>query len=132
MPQLYRIDFDDRVDTIGLGATIDNVWRRWDLGINYRYSKGEGDIRNTDLSPGGGSTAFPTLSNELHHIELSAAYDLKKHTRPKLAAIYQELTARDWAVDGVSPYPDNRLLTLGNDSEDYDVFAFMIALQHRF
>jgi len=129
---LYRVDYEDRVDTIGLGAEIKNVWKRWDLAVNYRYSMGEGDISHTDIIPTGSPTAFPTLSNDLHHLELSASYDLSKKMQLKVAALYEELTTEDWVVDGVSPYPDNRLLTLGNDSEDYDAWAFVIAVRHEF
>lgn len=128
----YSVDFDDRVDTLGLGANADDVWNGWDLGINYRYSKGTGDIVQTDLGPIGNRSAFPTLKNELHAVELSAAHDLNKRARLKLALIYERLEAEDWAIDGVSPLPDDRLLTLGNDSEDYDVMAFGIAVQYRF
>ena len=129
---LYRVDFDDRIDTVGLGANLADVANGWDLGISYRYSKGTGDISLTDLDPVRASSTFPTLENELHSVELSAAYDLNKRTRLKFAAIYEQLTAEDWAVDNVSPLPDSRLLTLGNESEDYDVVAFAVAVQYRF
>ncbi len=129
---LYRVDFKDRVDTLGFGVDIKNAWKSWDLAVNYRYSQGEGDIAHTDLIPAGSATAYPTLSNEMHHLELSARYDLSSKTQLKLATIYEQLSAEDWAVDGVSPYPDNRLLTLGNESEDYDTWAFVVAVRHEF
>jgi MtrB/PioB family decaheme-associated outer membrane protein len=128
----YKVDYDDKIDTLGLGAHFDNVWKELDLGINYRYSKGTGEIDYTGLSPGLASNSYPDLENELHHIELSAAYDLKSNTRVKFSAIYESMRTDDWALDGIPPYPDRQLLTLGNDTEEYDVFAFMVALQHRF
>ena len=129
---LYRVDFEDRVDTLGFGIDIKNAWKSWDLAANYRYSVGEGDISHTDVIPTGSITSFPTLSNELHHLELSASYDLNKKMKLKLAAVYEKLTAEDWAVDGISPYPVNQLLTLGNESEDHDTWAFMLAIRHEF
>ena len=129
---LYRVDFADRVDTLGFGVDMKNVWKSWDLGVNYRYSMGEGDISHTDLAPAGSTIAFPTLSNELHHLELSARYDLNSKTQLKLAAVYEKLSAEDWAVDGVSPYPVDQLLTLGNESEDYDTWAFIVAVRQEF
>ena len=128
----YKIDYDDQVDTFGVGANIDNVWRGLDLGLNYRYSKGTGGIEYTNLGPLTGSSEYPDLMNKLHHIELSAGYDLKENTRLKLSAIYESMRTDNWAVDGVPAYPTNQLLTLGNDTEEYDVFAFMVAVQHRF
>jgi predicted porin len=128
----YKVDYDDKVDTFGMGASFDNVWKELDLGINYRYSKGTGEIDYTGLGAGTTSSSYPDLENELHHIELSAGYDIKKNTRVKFSAIYESMRTDDWAVDGISPYPDKHLLTLGNDTEEYDVFAFMVALQHRF
>ena len=128
----YRVDYDDKVDTFGMGANFEDVWKSWDLGVNYRYSKGIGEIDYTGLSPGLASNSYPDLENELHHIELSAAYDLKSNTRVKFSAIYESMRTDDWALDGISTYPDNQLLTLGNDTEEYDVFAFMVALEHRF
>ena len=128
----YKIDYDDKIDTFGVGASFDNVWKELDLGINYRYSKGIGEIDYTGLGAGATSSAYPDLENELHHIELSAGYDIKKNTRIKLSAIYESMRIDDWALDGIPPYPDNQLLTLGNDTEEYDVFAFMFAVQHHF
>ena len=128
----YKVDYDDKVDTFGMGANFEDVWKSWDLGVNYRYSKGIGEIDYTGLSPGLASNSYPDLENELHHIELSAAYDLKSNTRVKFSAIYESMRTDDWALDGISPYPDKQLLTLGNDTEEYDVFAFMVALEHRF
>jgi len=128
----YKINYDDKVDTIGLGARFDNVIKDWDLGIDYRYSKGTGETKYTNLSPASGSSSYPDLENRLHHVELSAGYDLKENTRVKFAAIYENMSSDDWAVDGVPAYPTKQLLTLGNDTEDYDVYAFMISIQHRF
>jgi len=129
---LYRVDFDDRIDTLGLSADIEDVWKGWDLGLAYTYSKGTGDIKHTGVSPASASISYPTLENELHRVELSAAVDMNKATRLKLAVIYEDLNAEDWALDGYSATPTNGLLTLGNDSEDFHVFAFMVALQYRF
>ncbi len=126
----YKVNYDDKVDTLGLGANFDDVWKSWDLGVNYRYSKGTGEIKYTGM--GTASNAYPDLENELHHVELSAAYDLKENTRVKFSAIYENMRSDDWALDGISAYPDNQLLTLGNDTEEYNVFAFMVAVQHRF
>ena len=128
----YRVDYDDKIDTFGVGANFDNVWKGLDLGISYRYSKGVGEIDYTGLGAGATSSDYPDLENELHRVELSAGYDIKQDTRIKLSAIYESMRTDDWALDGISPYPDNQLLTLGNDTEEYDVFAFMVALQHRF
>jgi len=128
----YRVDFDDRIDTLGLSADMDDVWRGWDLGLTYTYSKGRGDIEHTGLDTASPGIPYPTLENELQRVELSAAVDLNKTARLKLAVIYEDLTAEDWALDGYSATPTNGLLTLGNESEDYDVFAFMVALQYRF
>ena len=128
----YRVDYDDQIDTLGMGANFDNVWKSWDLGVSYRYSKGIGEIDYTGLSAGTASNSYPDLENELHHLELSAAYDLKENTRVKFSAIYESMRTDDWALDGIPPYPDRHLLTLGNDTEEYDVFAFMVALQHHF
>jgi len=129
---LYRVDFDDQIDTLGLSADMDDVWKGWDLGLTYTYSKGTGDIEHTGIDPGSAGISYPTLENELHRVELSAAVDVNKAARLKLAVIYEDLTADDWALDGYSATPTNGLLTLGNESEDYDVFAFMVALQYRF
>jgi predicted porin len=128
----YKVNYDDKVDTLGLGANFDDVWKSWDLGINYRYSKGTGEIKYTGLSTGTASNSYPDLENELHHVELSAAYDLKENTRVKFSAIYEHMRSDDWALDGIPAYPANQLLTLGNDTEEYNVFAFMVAVQHRF
>lgn len=129
---LYKVDFEDTVDTAGIGARVENLWNHWNVSINYRYSKGSGDIRYSDPSGLTAASSFPTLTNELHAVELSADYKLNKTTTIKVAMAYENLTAEDWALDNVGAYPANQLLTLGNESEDYDIFAFMIGMQYRF
>jgi predicted porin len=126
------VNYDDKVDTVGLGARFDNVYKGLDLGIDYRYSKGTGETKYSSQSLASGSSSYPDLKNRLHHIELSAGYDLKENTRVKFAAIYENMKTDDWAVDGVPAYPTNQLLTLGNDTENYHVYAFMVSVQHRF
>jgi MtrB/PioB family decaheme-associated outer membrane protein len=122
---LYRVDFDDQVDTLGLSADMTDLWKDWDLGLRYTYSKGTGDIEHS-------GAPYPTLENAMHRVELSGATDLNRSARLKLAVIYESLDAEDWAVDGFSATPTDRLVTLGNESEDYDVVAFLVALQYRF
>ncbi len=135
---LYAVDFDDAIDTIGFGVNVANVWNnRWDLGVNYRYSKGEGDIEHKDLVAPAASSEFPTLKNSLHAIELTANYRWSKQVTLKTAAVYEHFEAEDWAVDDLPALittgaGNERLLTLGTESEDYDVFALMIAVQYRF
>jgi predicted porin len=126
----YQVDFDDSVNTVGVGANIDNAWKLWDLGINYQYSGGTGEINYSNPARPGSS--YPDLRNDLHHVRMNAAYQVKKNTRINFSVIYENMRADDWALDGVPAYPVNQLLTLGNDTEDYDVFAFMVALQYRF
>ena len=128
----YKVDYDDKVDTVGLGARFSNVFKNWDLGLDYRYSQGTGETKYKNLGPATGSSSYPDLENRMHHVELSAGYQIKENTRVKFSAIYEHMKSDDWAVDGVSAYPSNQLLTLGNDTEDYDVYAFMISVQHRF
>jgi len=129
----WTADFDDTVDTVGLGAEFTGLWPRWDVGVDYLYSQGRGDISQATL-PAAALAPYPTVENDLHRLQLSAAYHWSKTTQVRLAAIYEHLDATDWAVDGVPvvlPGGGSSLL-LGNDSEDYDVVAFMVAIRHRF
>ena len=128
---LYEIIFDDTVKTMGVGFQLDDLGD-WTFGVNYRYSLGESDIRHRDLDAVGARSRFPTLQNELHAFEVNAGYRISKNTTVRLAAVYENLDAEDWAFDDVPPHPLNQLLTLGNESEDHDAYAFFVAVQHRF
>jgi MtrB/PioB family decaheme-associated outer membrane protein len=127
----WLADFDDTVDTIGLGGEFTGLWPRWDLAVDYLYSQGRGDITQT-------ASVYPTLENDLHRLQLAAAYRWSKATQLRLVAIYERLDATDWALDGAPLVVGGgggggaQALLLGNDSEDYDVVAFMFALRHRF
>lgn len=128
----WSADFDDTVHTIGLGGEFLGLWPRWDLGLDYLYSRGRSDI--SQQSSLGATTPFPALSNDLHRVQLAAGYRWSKSTRLRLMAVYEHLDASDWAVDGVPVVLGGGAgtLLLGNDSEDYDVMSFVVAVRHHF
>ena len=119
LPNWYA-DYDDTIDSIGLGIKQKNIRNKLDLGIDYTYSRSRGKIdfidRNVVLATG---LPFPETSADVHTIKLYADYRMKKNLKLRLNYTYEDYVSRDWALDGVTYDSIGRVLPLGEQSPDY-------------
>lgn len=127
----WRAAFDDAIDTLGVGAKITDLKGKLDLGVDYVYMAGDGDI---DLAHATINTVsqFPTLQNELQSIRLYALYRLKPEVELKLSYLREEFDSTDWALDGYSVDSVPNALLLGNTSPDYDEDLIIASVRYRF
>jgi len=75
---------------------------------------------------------FPDSSTKVHTLTLSADYRVKRNTSIRLGYLYEHYSSEDWAVDGVSPDSFSNLLTLGDESPNYDEHLFWASVVYRF
>ncbi len=127
----WQVDFDDDVDTFGVGVKVTGIKNKWDLGVDYVYMDGESDIR---LFDSGVPTSFPypTLNNRLHTIKLYAQYRLRKNLDFKLTFLHEAYDSTDWALDGLESDSVTDLVLLGDESPDYDNNVVIGSIRYRF
>jgi len=122
----WRVDFDDDIDTFGLGFKVTGIKGKFDVGLDYVYMDGESDIGLSDGSD------YPTLNNELQTIKLYALYRVRKDMDLQLTFVHESYDSTDWALDGLEPETVTDVLLLGDESPDYDVNVVTASIRYRF
>lgn len=126
----WRARFDDRVDTLGAGMQMTGIRGKWDVGLDYAYMKGRGEIDLTStVSP---ETQYPQLENDLHSVRVYAQYRMSKQLSLKLSYLYEKYDSTDWALDGYAPDSVTNTLLLGNESDSYDVDVVSLSMKYTF
>ncbi len=122
---------DDTAHTVGAGATWAVIRNRLDVGVDYTYTKTEGDF---DFTPGSALSAepLPTLDTKLHRLRLYGTYNLKKNTALNIGYWYQKYDSTDWAFDNVVPNTLANVITLGESSPDYDSHVIWGSVSFKF
>lgn len=130
----WQADFDDTIDTAGIGAKLTGLGR-WAIGADFVHSESVGEIKMTDLPGTSAVSQYPDNTTELNSVKLWTSYDYSKQLAYKLGYWFEAYRADNWAVDGLVPYdpalvPDS--LLLGNETLDYDVYVVTVSASYRF
>ena len=115
----WKAEFDDTVDTFGIGAQITKIRGKWDVGADLTYSKATGDADLTDLAATGTVGQYPDLKTELTRLKLWALYRYHYNLAFKLSYWYEDYDADNWAYDGLQPDSVTNALLLGEETQDY-------------
>ncbi|MDH3787581.1 MAG: MtrB/PioB family decaheme-associated outer membrane protein [Xanthomonadales bacterium] len=110
---------DDKINTWGLGLNGE-IGKKWTYGVDYVSSKSDGDILVDD---GGGQAPFPVLTTKLTNLRGHVKYKMNDRWGLGLDAYREEYDTADWFIDGYGPLDISGLLTLGDESPDYDVWV---------
>ena len=130
----WQTDFDDRYDTVGLGAKWTDIGK-WDIGADLVYSKASGHIEMKDLANPGTEDQFPDTRTELTSLKLWTNYNHNKQLTYKLGYWFEDYRADNWAVDGLQPYDPTvvaNTLLLGNQTMDYNVHVVSVSAIYKF
>jgi len=127
----WTADHDDTVDTFGVGVKHTIIKNKLDVGADYVYAKSTGKI---DVSTGSALTSapLPDLKTRLHSLSLYGKYKLKTDMYLKLRYRYEKYNTDDWALDGVDPNTLANVLTLGEQSPDYNVHVITLSFGYKF
>ncbi|MBT8039080.1 MAG: MtrB/PioB family decaheme-associated outer membrane protein [Gammaproteobacteria bacterium] len=123
----WTSDTEDSIETWGLGLS-GKIKEKWTYGLDYVSSDSDGQILTVN---GDANTPFPVLTTSLRNIRLYAAFDLNERWGIGLEAYNEEYETADWLVDGVGPYSIEGVLTMGEESPDYDVNVIRIMATYR-
>ena len=118
---------EDNIETWGLGLS-GKIKEKWTYGLDYVSSDSDGKILTINGDVG---TPFPVLTTSLQNIRLYAEYQLNDRWGLGLEAYNEEYKTADWLVDGIGPYSIQGVLTMGEESPDYDVNVIRIMATYR-
>jgi MtrB/PioB family decaheme-associated outer membrane protein len=128
----WKAEFDDTVDTFGIGAKITEIRGKWDVGVDLTYSRSTGDSDLTNLSAPGTEDQFPDLKTELTSLKLWAMYHYRHNLAFKLSYWYEDYDADNWAYDNLQVDSVNNMLLLGEETQDYDTSVIAASLIYHF
>jgi hypothetical protein len=128
----WEADFDDKVDTFGVGAKVTGIRKKWDIGADLVYTRATGKVDMKDLNTTNRNSDYPKLKTALTSLKLWTEYRYRSNLAFKISYWYQDYSADNWAVDNLQEDSINNLLLLGEDTQDYDVHVVGVSFAYRF
>jgi MtrB/PioB family decaheme-associated outer membrane protein len=128
----WTADFDDTVDTLGLGARITGIRSKWDVGADIVHTRTTGEVALVNLVPGGGVTPYPDLKTSLNSVKLWTQYRYRKDLSWKLGYRYERYSEDNWALDNLQADSVTNLLLLDEETPDYDVHIIAASVIYHF
>jgi len=135
----YREDRDwwadtrDQVDTMNFHAGFDKLGQseRFSFGLDYTLSNVESRI---DVTGAGFITTapLPALKNKLRTFVIYGQMDINERSAIELRAESGKLTVDDFALDNVTQDTLFSVLTLGQPTQDYDLWLISASWSYRF
>jgi MtrB/PioB family decaheme-associated outer membrane protein len=122
-------DLQDTTDSVGLGAKLSGMFRKWDFGADLVYTRSKGEIdmnssatqiNNPDSAAvfDPGVQQFPNLITSLRSLQLWGRYQYSDKIAYKLSYWYEAYNTEDWSVDNIAvdsfvdPYVNNASETI--------------------
>jgi MtrB/PioB family decaheme-associated outer membrane protein len=121
----------DDIDTWGMGANANFLEGKFKLGIDYVLAKTEADVITT-TGPALTSARLPTAVTDLTSASIYGDWAWRKNMVVRLRFAYEDYESTDWAVDGVPANQLANVITLGEDSPDYNVWVASASFVYRF
>lgn len=118
----------DEITTLGLGFST-QINEKSSIGIDYVSSDSTGEIV---VQATGEEDPFTQLKTDLANTKLYFNHAFSERVSLKLYAEYEEYSSRDWAIDGYGVDGIGSILTMGEESPDYDVWYFRVQASYRF
>ena len=128
----WEADFDDTVNTVGVGAKVSGIRSKWDVGADLVYTRATGEIDMKNLDSANRNNDYPDLKTSLTSVKLWTEYHYRRDLAFKLSYWYQDYSADNWAVDNLQEDSINNLLLLGEDTQDYDVHVVGVSFVYKF
>jgi MtrB/PioB family decaheme-associated outer membrane protein len=128
-------DTNDRVDTFNFHAGLDSLGQseNFSFGFDYTLSNVESQINVTgpNLLPTP-ATPLPELKNKLRTFVVYGKMDISERSAVMLRAESGKLTVDDFGLDNVTQDTLASVLTLGQPTQDYDLWMFSASWSYRF
>jgi MtrB/PioB family decaheme-associated outer membrane protein len=118
----------DRITTLGIGLST-RISEKSSIGFDYVSSDSTGNISVQTTS---GEDPFDPLRTDLINARLHFDHEVNDHWGYKLYAEYENYSARNWAIDGLGVDGISSVLTMGEQSPEYNVWYFRVQASYRF
>ena len=118
----------DNMTTIGLGlsSVIDD---KSSVGFDFVSSDSDGKISvQTDAN----EDPFAPLKTNLVNAKLHYDREINEHWGYKLYVEFEKYRAKDWAIDGLGAGGINSVLTMGEQSPEYNIWYLRVQASYRF
>ena len=127
----WTADFDDTVDSLGVGAKITGIRSKWDVGADIVHTRTTGEVDLVNLGAGG-MTPYPDLKTRLTSLKLWTQYRYRKDVSWNLGYRYERYDADNWALDNLQADSVTNLLLLDEETADYDVHVIAASVRYHF
>jgi len=127
-------DFDDKMDSLGMGIKFTRLSEKWDAGADLVYTRSNGEIdmqKDNSLIPGQ-TDQYPDLETSLTSLKLWANYQYSKNTTYKLSYWFEQYDADNWAIDDLSYNSIDNMLLLGEETLDDNVHVIGLSVNINF
>jgi len=118
----------DRINTAGLGLSA-HINEKSSIGLDLISSDSKGNI---SVQTTAAEDPFDPLRTDLKNAKLHFDHEINEHWGYKLSAEYEEYSARDWAIDGLGVDGFNSVLTMGQQTPQYEIWYFRVQASYRF
>jgi MtrB/PioB family decaheme-associated outer membrane protein len=127
----WLYDTEDRVNTLGAGIKWRNIKRKFDLTVDYTFSKAITEIDPTDI-PIDTAIDFPDLKTTIHTVILRADYHLKDDVTMRMYYRFEDFSNDDWALDGIGQADISRVIWTGQQIPDYTAHFVGLSVEFKF
>jgi MtrB/PioB family decaheme-associated outer membrane protein len=119
----------DITRTFAVGFTATRLRGKYDLGVDLTSSRSNG---LTALDSNAPAPDFPDLSTQMGSIRAYLRFPLRAATNLELGYVHERYESANWPIDGVAPDTISNVLSLGEESYNYDVDVISLSAQYRF
>jgi len=126
-------DTRDQVDTMNFHAGFDGLGKseKFSFGFDYTFSNVESriDVTGADFIE---TAPLPALKNKLRTFVIYGQMEINERSSVELRAESGKLTVDDFALDNVTQDTLFNVLTLGQPTQDYDLWLISASWSYRF
>jgi len=126
----WTAEFEDTVDSAGIGARITGIRSKWDVGADIVHTRTTGEVDLVNLA--GGVMPYPDLKTSLTSLKLWTQYRYRKDLSWKLGYRYERYRADNWALDNLQADSVANLLLLDEETPDYDTHVIAASVIYHF
>jgi MtrB/PioB family decaheme-associated outer membrane protein len=118
----------DLITTMGLGISA-RINDKSSIGFDFVSADSKGDI---SVQTSNEEEPFDPLRTDLRNARVHYDREVGEHWGFKLYAEYEEYSSRNWAIDGLGVDGISSVLTMGDQSPEYEVWYFRVQASYRF
>jgi len=118
----------DLITTMGLGLSA-RINENSSIGFDFVSADSKGDI---SVQTSNEEEPFDPLRTDLKNAKVHYDREVNEHWGYKIYAEYEKYSSRDWSIDGLGVDGISSVLTMGEQSPEYNVWYFRVQASYRF